>query len=362
MRSLLSTALLLALLALGGCGGSSTSDSAGFDPVFKDVKGLSAPAREAKLRELARSEGSKLVLYTSLIDQSARPLVQAFEKRYGIKVSLFRSESEPIAQRLSQEVKAGRRGTDVVETSGQDMVALNRLAAFVPYRPAALANLVPGAEQKGWTADRFNKFVVGWNTDLVKKGRQPRSVEDLAQPRWHGKVALEKSDADWYKTLHDYWVSPAGGKTAAEADRLFAGIARNARVAPSHAVMTELLGAGEFSVAATSYLHQLRDSVDKGAPVAYRPIAEPVLSRPNGVALLNSAEHPAAAVLFVEWLLGPDGQRELQRVNVQPALRGLESLPVKREIPVDVEGFADVAREWQDRYDALLRGSKRAGG
>jgi iron(III) transport system substrate-binding protein len=96
--------------------------------------------------------------------------------------------------------------------------------------------------------------------------------------------------------------------------------------------------------------------------VAYQPLVEPVVSRPNGVALLKTSAHPATAVLFVEWLLGADGQRVLKENNVEVARRDLVTPLHVKELPVDVEGFADVAREWNDRYDALLRGSRHVGG
>jgi iron(III) transport system substrate-binding protein len=353
--------LLVAVVALAGCGGSSGGGNDAFEPVTSEIKGLEAPARETKLRDLARGEGDKLVLYTSLVEKSEKAVAAAFEKRYGIKVSVFRSESEPVSQRVSAEVKADRKGTDVVETSGHDLVTLDRLGAFVPYTPAAASGLVPGSQHRGWTATRYNKFVVTWNTDRVKGDEVPRSIEDLAAPRWHDRVALEGSDGDWYKTLRDYWVGP-GGKSEQEADRLFRSIAHNARVGPSHGAISDLLAAGEFDVTPTNYLHQSRDSVAEHAPVAYEPLVGPVVSRPNGVALLKTSAHPAAAVLFVEWLLGEDGQRVLEDNNVEVARRGMATPLGVKQLPVDVEGFADVAREWNDRYDALLRGSEHAGG
>ena len=282
------------MLALAGCGGASQSDDGGgegFARVTAAIDGLSGPARERKLLELARAEGGQLRVYASLTEESQTAVTQAFEKAYpGIDLSVYRGTSEAVAQRATQEARAGFRGADAVDTNGSEMTALARQGIFFPYRPPGLSQLAAGSAHSGWTANRFTKYVVSWNTRLVPAGRQPRSWEDLADPRWRGQLALEESDDDWYKSLRDYWIEEQG-MPASQADRLLTGIARNARVVGSHAVMTQLLGAGEYSVAASNYLHLTRDSRDSGAPVQFTPLVEPVFSRPQGIE--PAGERPA---------------------------------------------------------------------
>jgi iron(III) transport system substrate-binding protein len=353
---------VLALLALAGCGGSAQSadeGGEGFTRVTDAIEGLSGPARERKLVELARAEGGQLRVYASLTEESQTAVTQAFEKAYpGVDLSVYRGTSEAVAQRATQEARAGFRGADAVDTNGSEMTALARQDIFVAHRPPGLSRLVPGSEHRGWTATRFNKYVVSWNTRLVPAGRQPRSWEDLAEPRWRGQLALEESDSDWYKSLRDHWVQKQG-KSEPEADRLLAAIARNGRVVGSHAVMTQLLGAGEHAVAASNYLHLARDSKDKGAPVEFAPLVGPVFSRAQGIGLLKSARHPAAAILYVEWLTG-DGQRVLKANNVEPARRDLVDDLGVREVQVDVEEYVSAQQQWSDRYDRLLRLSRTA--
>src|SRR6266540_6917804 len=95
----------------------------------------------------------------------------------------------------------------------------------------------------GWTATRFNAFVVGWNTKLVPAGQEPKSFEDLADPKWKGKLAMELSDFDWYMALHTY-LTTKKGMSDAQADDLFKRLVANAKVVKGHTVMGELLSAG----------------------------------------------------------------------------------------------------------------------
>ena len=101
-----------------GSGTAGESDQSS----VRQSEGLSLPAREAKLLDLAKKEGGTLELYTSLSSLITRNLLPAFEKAYpGIKVNLYRASSETLTQRILSEVSAGVAGPDVIETNGTEM-------------------------------------------------------------------------------------------------------------------------------------------------------------------------------------------------------------------------------------------------
>ena len=85
--------------------------------------------------------------------------------------------------------------------------------------------------------------------------------------------------------------------------------------------MTQLLSAGEFAVAPDQYQYQVKDAQDDGAPIKNEPFVEPVFPRPQGMALMKTAKHPAAAVLFADWLVGP-GQEVLLESNQEVVAQG----------------------------------------
>src|SRR4051794_4082947 len=217
MRVLLAVVGVVCALVLGSCGGSPsapqtssnstakpTSDAA-FDKVQAQVEGMTGKERTDKLTELAKAEGGELSLYTSMTSDVEDAVTKAFADDTGIDVSVYRSQSETVLERLSQEAKAGYRGADAVETNGPELFTLNSQRVLAPYAAPARSTLVQGSDYDGWTADRFNKFVISWNTKLVHSGQQPRSWEDLANPKWKGRLEMELSDVDWYKTLWEYW-------------------------------------------------------------------------------------------------------------------------------------------------------------
>ena len=349
-----------ALIALGatGCGHSGAksatrdrgASASGFERTFAQTRLLTGAARLRKLKALAAKEG-KLTLYSSLNGELLDNLTGAFSDKYGVDVSVYRASDEDLARRLLEESRAGFHGADVVETNGPAMFALNDAHVLVPFAPAATAALVPGATYPGWTTDRFNTMLVGWNTKRVPPGERPTRWEDLADPRWKGRIALEPGDFDWYKSLRDYWLST--GKTPAQADRLFEAIGRNSVVVKGHTLTVQLLGAGEFDVAASAFRHLVRNSEAAGAPVGWTPPVEPVFSRPAGVGLVRGAEHPAAAMLFAEWLLS-DGQQLYGSLDLEPARADLARKLPGRRIVVDLRSLTADQKRWSDMYDRVV--------
>src|ERR1700741_1157246 len=63
--------------------------------------------REQRLVSAARHEGT-VSLYTSMQTPDSLPLAQAFEKKYGVKVSLWRASGEKVVQRALTEARGGR--------------------------------------------------------------------------------------------------------------------------------------------------------------------------------------------------------------------------------------------------------------
>lgn len=367
-----STILLLAAgLFLAGCGSSPTSGAADApsgnaapadSDAYAPYAGLTGQARTDKLLADAKEQGGVLDIYTSNTD--IQELVDAFEKTYpDIKVNAFRANGETVVQRILQEAKADKTANDIVDTDSNELRALSEQGVLVPYDGPAKQALRKEAIFKDWTAERFNAFVVGWNTDLVPAGQEPKSFLDLADPKWKGKVSMEVGDWDWYAAMHTY-LTDEKGMSAADVDKAFAKIAANSKVAKGHTVQGELLGAGQFSVAVSLYSHTVDKAAKKGAPVAWKPAVEPIIMRPNGLALMAKPRHPAAALLWTDWVL-TDGQKVIAdslRIPAKTNVPGFDN-PIPDGVAVYnmPDTVTDDSQKWNKAYDDLLRGAPKAG-
>src|SRR5204862_5164722 len=102
------------------------------------------PDRVQKAIAAGQKEGT-LTLYTSFAERDLPPLLGAFEKRYGVKVKVWRSASEKVLQRTVAESGAGRRDVDAIHTSALEMEAMVREKILQPIAAPHGVELLAGA-------------------------------------------------------------------------------------------------------------------------------------------------------------------------------------------------------------------------
>jgi iron(III) transport system substrate-binding protein len=280
--------------------------------------------RERRLLENARKEGS-VVLYTSLAPTESGPLGQAFEKKTGVKVEIWRAISEKVVQRAVTEARAKRFAFDVIETNGPEMEIMAREKLFSEFHSPHLADLPASAipAHRQWVPDRVNFFVVAFNTGKVKREEIPKSYSGFTDPKWKGRIGIEATDAEWMATLIKKWGEPAG----------MAYFRKLAEMKPDvrkgHILLAELIAAGEIPVGLTVYNSNAESLKRRGAPIDWLPV-EPVVGRPQGIALGRYAPHPHAALLFVDFVLSPEGQE---------LLNSMGRVPVSTKVKTDLNRF-----------------------
>ena len=268
--------------------------------------------REQRLLEGARREGA-VVVYTSLAPTESTPLARAFEKKTGVKVELWRALSEKVVQRALTEARARRYAFDVIETNGPEMEMMAREKLFAQFHSPHVADLPASAipPHRLWIPDRMNFFVVAYNTQKVRKEELPRSYAGFTDPKWKGRIGIEATDAEWMATLVKVWGEQAGLAFY----RKLAAMKPDVR--KGHILLAELIGAGEIPVGLTVYNSNAESLKRKGAPIDWLPV-DPVIARPQGIALGRNAPHPHAALAFADFVLSPEGQELLSSMGRVP--------------------------------------------
>jgi iron(III) transport system substrate-binding protein len=296
------------------------------------------------------------VVYTSLNLKDSVPITQAFEKKYGVKIELWRSSSEKVLQRAVTEARASRHDADVIETNGPQLESLYREKGLQPIYSPHLKDLMPQARMKHgfWVGTRINMFVQSYNTNLVKKDELPKSYADLANPRWKGRLGIEAEDEDWFAMIIKELGEEAGLRTFREIVRV-----NGLSVRKGHTLLAGLVASGEIPLALTTYSHGAEKMKNKGAPVEWFAIA-PAIGRANGIGVTTKPPHPHAAALFVDFLLSPEGQQILQKGGYVPAnLRvkdRAQALPLKF---VDPAVILDEDAKWKKLWqEVVLSGSR----
>ena len=269
--------------------------------------------------ERAKREGT-LVLYTSLAPTESQPLADAFEKKYGVKVTLWRALSEEVVQRVITEAKGRRYTVDVVETNGPEMEMIAREKLLAEFSSPHLADLPAHAipTHRMWIPDRMNFFVVGYNTAKVNRAEIPATYEGFTDPKWKGRIGLEATDAEWMATL----IKTSPGAQGMDLMRRLSALRPALR--KGHVLLASLVAAGEVPVGLAMYNSNIETLKRKGAPIDYVPV-QPVVARPQGIGVARNAPHPNAALLFADYVLSPEGQKLFESMGRVPASTKVKS-------------------------------------
>ena len=313
------------------------------------IYGYKGADRNARLLERARQEGS-VTLYTSLAPTEAAPLVEAFEKKTGVKVNLWRALSDSVVKRAVSEAQAKRHAVDVIETNGPEMESLAREQLLAEFHSPYLADLPPAIVPKHglWVPDRLNFFVVAYNPNKVKASELPKTYEGFLDPKWKGRIALEATDAEWMGGVVKTWGEARGMAFFTKLSAMKPDMRKG------HVLLAQLISSGEVEVGLTAYHANAQSFKRRGAPVDWAPV-EPVIARPQGIGLARHAPHPHAALLFADFMLSPEGQEMLFNMGRTPASRAVKTdTSGMAYIMSDPAVVLDEADKWQQLWDKLF--------
>lgn len=305
--------------------------------------------RDQRLLEAAKKEGT-LTFYTSMQTPESGPLSAAFEKKYGIKVNLWRATSDQVIQRSITEARGGRNAMDVVETNAPEVEALAREGVVAEYFSPHFKDFPDWAlpAHHKWTSARANLWVVAFNTNKAKREEIPATYEGFADPKWRGRIGIESTDQDWMYAVVQF----LGEQRGMDLFRKLAALKPDMRL--GHALLAELIGAGEVPVGLTVYSGNADSLKKKGAPVDWVAV-EPIVGRPQAVAVSSRAPHPNAALLFADYLLSPEGQKVLNDLDRNPASRTQTTLLTKYKLSmVDPIKWFDEAAKWEKLWKELF--------
>ena len=305
---------------------------------------LAAWGQDPGLVEKAKQEGT-VTVYTSMQLVDSGPLTQAFEKRYGIKVALWRASGEKVAQRVVTESRGNRFEVDVVETDGAQMEILHREKQLAPLQAASLKDIPPAIipAHRGYVPTRLSLYVLAYNTKLVAPHEVPATYEDLLQPKWAGKVGIESADVAWFAAV----AKAMGGEKGLAYFRKLAATRPSLR--SGHTLMVELVAAGEMAMAIDAHVQGVARLKDKGAPIEWKAL-QPAFGQPSSVGVARRAPHPNAALLFADFILSREGQEIIKARNRVPSSLAVDS-PLNK-FPYALIDPAIALDEW-DRWSRL---------
>jgi iron(III) transport system substrate-binding protein len=309
------------------------------------------PDRTQRLIEGAKKEGS-LNLYTSMAEKDDRRLIEAFEKKYGVKVKVFRSTKNILLQRVISEARAGHNEADFVGNPCPEMEALVREKLLQPVKSPVQKDLIPAAlpAHRQWTGMRVYLFVEPYNTDKVSKDELPKTYADLLDPKWKGRLGIESKQQEWFYTLVQAMGEEKGLK-------YFRDLIRNNQVTQhnGNSLLTNMVVSGEVQMGLGLYSYLADQQKAGGAPIDYVELS-PTIAYTDGLGIPAKAPHPYAATLFYDFML-TDGQKIVSENKAMTTnKRDQAALAKFNPVFMDAGHVLDSYDRWIKLYNDVLNG------
>lgn len=314
--------------------------------------------RDKILIEGAKKEG-QLTFYNS--HTWFRTYVKDFEKKYPfIKVSEWRSDSKNLLSRAMTEFNSSRSLVDVIETTAEAMWVMKRDGVFQEYFTSEARYYPEDVKAKGknglsYLGDRETYNSLGFNTTLISPNEAPRSLNELLDPKWKGKMSIAGTSTGVR------WV----GSTLDTLGREFLNKMAEQELtvqSMSGAALAGLVASGEVPLSPTIFDADVAVAKQKGAPIEWRPL-DPVVTTVGYSGLSSKAPHPHAALLFLDYLHSKEGQQLMMKGGLWSPREDLGSLEQKfKKVYLDsrysLEELEKKLTEWENLMRRLFVSKK----
>jgi len=306
-----------------------------------------------------------VVVYTAQDSEFAKPLFADFAQETGIEVlPKFDTESTKTVGLAEAIVAEGGRPRCDVFWNNEILhaVRLEKLGLLEVYRPVAATQYPAKYQSKtgAWHGFAARARVLLINTNRVGSGEPPRSILNLNDEKWHGKVGIAKplfgTTATHAACLFAIWGDH-------QAKQFFRQLRGHAKILSGNKQVAASVAAGELAVGLTDTDDAIAE-LDRGMPVRIEyPDQQPgglgTLFIPNTLAIVKGCPHPDEARRLVDYLLtskvearlaaGPSAQIPL--LSNSPNAGRIPGPATVRAMQVDFEK----AGECWDRAARFLR-------
>jgi iron(III) transport system substrate-binding protein len=298
----------------------------------------------------ARAEGS-VTWYTSTPLRQAQLVAEAFERRYGFKVEVFRTGGEQVIQRFLTEASAGRVAADLVTASDpaafNAMIRNNQLERFRPQ----FSDRVPASardDQGYWVAQRLNMAGMAYRDDQVSAADAPRKWTDVTDPRYRGK--LVHADPS-FTAIASQIVGTLARRHGWE---YYEALKRNdMMIVQGHQQLAQTLVTGERSVGAEAGDSDIWDARRRGSPVTMVYPEDGTFVIPAPTAVARGAPHPNAARLLAQFMLSDEAQGLFPQEGYYAAR--LDLPPPEGNPRLEQLSLIDVDLEYIDQNDRQIK-------
>jgi iron(III) transport system substrate-binding protein len=344
------TVIWVLLIPLATLVHPSSLHAANAEETLAKINRLAPAERQAALIREAKNERS-VVWYAPMNREDLRQYTSAFEAEYPfLKVEILTGGPQSLLNRILTEQRAGKYNYDTLNIRSLALYTLKKANAIGRYESPYRRGLRAGFHDKdGYFNGIWASLMVYlFNTKQIDRAQAPKSLTDLLQPKWKGKMGIDQDADDWLAALLEYYGDEKGKQLARSLG------AQSLHIRKGRTLVSQLVAAGEFPVQIDAHHHEAVALRKAGAPIDY-VFPEPFVPVKSVSSFVMSSHppHPHAAALLVDFMLSKKGQEIAFRQRRWPALKELATGG-----PDDVGNrntLVPDAEKWGSRYEELVQ-------
>jgi iron(III) transport system substrate-binding protein len=295
-------------------------NAANAEDTLAKINRLGQTERQAALVREAKNERS-VVWYAPMNREDLRQFTSAFEAEYPfLKVEILTGGPQSLLNRILTEHRAGRFNYDILNIRSSALYTLKKANAIgrhdSPYRRGLRAGFY---DKDGYFNGIWASLMVYlFNSKQVDRAQAPKSIADLLQPKWKGKMGMDQDADDWLAAVLEYYGDEKGKQIA----RSLA--AQQLNIRKGRTLVSQLVAAGEFPLQIDAHHHEAVSLRKAGAPIDY-VFPEPFVpvKSVSSLAISSQPPHSHAAALLVDFMLSKKGQEIAFKQRRWPALKEL---------------------------------------
>ena len=303
----LPVAVFGAMLALAGCSNSTTPE----ESVDAETPAPSTEQEVAKDNATAAS-GQTVTIYSSRNEQLIKPLLDRYTEQTGVKIELVTDKTGPLMARLQAEGKNTPADILLTVDAGNLWQAAEQ-GLLQPVASTILEANVPAKyrDPKGqWTGLSLRARTIFYDPSKVSAD-QLSTYEDLADPKWKGKLCLRSSKAVYNQSLVASMMENLGEEKTEQIIRGWvANLATDAF--SDDTSMLEAIAAGqcEVGVANSYYYGRILDEKPDFPVKIFWANQETTGTHVNisGAGVITDSDNPDGALKLMEWLSSDEAQ------------------------------------------------------
>jgi len=285
---------------------------------FRSVARLAAAIALIGTASFAFAQEKVLNLYTARHYQTDQALYSNFTKRTGITVNRIEGGEDALFERIKTEGENSPADVFITVDIGRIWRA-DQAGIFAPVKSSVLEQRIPAAfrdPDSQWFGFSARARIIAYNKAEVKRG-EIKNYEDLADPKWKGKICTRSASHPYMLSLIASMVAHLGEQKAEAWAR---GVKENLARDPKGGDTDQLrsTAAGECAIAIANqyyYVRLMRSSKPDDRKVAEK-LAVVLPNQDNrgthmnisGGGMLKHAPHKEAAQKFLEYLASDEAQ------------------------------------------------------